>query len=73
MVVIDLGDVTYFGSAGLNAVLGCFERGVEAGVAVRVVATNTEVTRPLEITKLDRVLRPYRSVAAALSDDRAPE
>ncbi|WP_260762984.1 STAS domain-containing protein [Mycobacterium sp. SMC-4] len=72
LLVLDLDDVTYFGSAGLNAVLGCFERGTDAGIAVRVVATNAEVTRPLEITKLDQVLRPYPSVSAALSDDGDP-
>ncbi|MCV7073972.1 STAS domain-containing protein [Mycolicibacterium rufum] len=71
-LVIELANVTYFGSAGLNAVLGCYERGLAEGVAVRVVATNPEVVRPIEVTKLDAVLRPYPSVADALAADAGP-
>ena len=67
LLVVDLGDVTYFGSAGLNAVLGCYQNGLAEGVAVRVVATAAEVLRPLEVTKLDAVIRPYPSVAAAVA------
>ncbi|MEH3142699.1 MAG: STAS domain-containing protein [Mycobacterium kyogaense] len=69
VLIIDLTRVTYFGSAGLNAVLSCYERGRDDGVAVRVVADNPEVIRPIEVTKLDTVLRPYPSVAEALATD----
>ncbi|MHA0286349.1 STAS domain-containing protein [Mycobacterium sp. C3-094] len=67
-LIIELTRVTYFGSAGLNAVLSCFERGRDARIAVRVVADNPEVIRPIEVTKLDTVLRPYPTVAAAAAD-----
>lgn len=66
VLVLELGGVTYFGSAGLNAVLGCYEKGRCDGVSVRVVAQNAEVMLPIEVTKLDSVLRPYRTVAEAL-------
>lgn len=66
VLVVELDDVTYFGSAGLNALLGCTERGGAHGVAVRVVATNAEVTRPIEVTGLDKVLRPHRTVDEAI-------
>lgn len=69
MLVLDLDEVTYFGSAGLNAVLSCYEQGASEGVAVRVVATNAEVVRPIEVTKLDGLLRPYSSVTDALMSD----
>jgi anti-anti-sigma factor len=69
VLVIDLDAVTYFGSAGLNAVLSCHEQGAARGVAVRIVATNAEVTRPIEVTKLENVLRPHESVQAALTAD----
>jgi anti-anti-sigma factor len=71
VLVLELADVTYFGSAGLNAVLRCYQRGVSDGVSVRVVASNPEVTMPIEVTKLDGVLRPYQTVTDALggSDD----
>lgn len=66
LLVLDLGDVTYFGSAAINAVLGCYERGLSDGVKVRLVATNKEVTMPIEVTKLDNVLKPYTTVTEAL-------
>lgn len=66
LLVIELGDVTYFGSAGLNSVLDCHERGRNDGVTVRVVANTAEVIRPIEVTKLDSVLRPYPTVADAV-------
>ncbi|OBA85682.1 anti-anti-sigma factor [Mycobacteriaceae bacterium 1482268.1] len=66
LLVLELSDVTYFGSAGLNAVLGCYEKGLADAVAVRVVASNAEVLMPIEVTKLDKVLRPYRTVKDAL-------
>ena len=67
VLVVALDGVTYFGSAGLNAVLGCYEQGLADGVSVRVVASNAEVVRPIEVTKLDGLLRPYPSLADALS------
>jgi anti-anti-sigma factor len=67
IVVLEFRDVTYFGSAGLNAVLGCYEKGRADGVAVRLVASNAEVIMPIEVTKLDTVLKPYPSVADALA------
>ena len=69
VLIIELGAVTYFGSAGLNAVLACHERGASDGVAVRLVAANPEVIRPIEVTKLDTVLRPYDSVDAAVDGE----
>ena len=66
LLVLELGDVTYFGSAGLNAVLGCYERGLSDGVKVRLVASNAEVIMPIEVTKLDKVLKPYQTVTDAL-------
>ncbi|RDH79653.1 anti-sigma factor antagonist [Mycolicibacterium moriokaense] len=68
LLVLELGEVTYFGSAGLNAVLGCYERGLSDGICVRLVATNAEVIMPIEVTKLDNVLRPFPTVADALAD-----
>jgi anti-anti-sigma factor len=66
ILVLELGEVTYFGSAGLNAVLGCYEKGRADGVSVRLVARNAEVIMPIEITRLDNVLKPYRTVTDAL-------
>lgn len=72
VLILELGDVTYFGSAGLNAVLGCYEKGQSDGVSVRLVASNAEVIMPIEVTKLDNVLRPYQTVTDALAGPDGP-
>lgn len=66
LVIIDLQAVTYFGSAGLNAVLDCHRQGLEAGTSVRLVADNGLVVRPIEVTNLDSVLELYPTVGDAL-------
>jgi anti-anti-sigma factor len=68
LVILDLQGVTYFGSSGLNAVLQCHSNGAEAGTAVRVVAENAVVVRPIQVTKLDRVLSLYPTLSEALQD-----
>jgi anti-anti-sigma factor len=73
LLIVDLGEVTYFGSAGLNAVVGCYETAATNEVEVRVVANAAEVLRPLEVTQLDSVVRPYSTLQDALagrSEDR---
>ncbi len=66
LVIIDLQAVTYFGSAGLNAVLDCHRKGQEAGTSVRLVADNGLVVRPIEVTNLDSVLELYPTLPDAL-------
>jgi anti-anti-sigma factor len=66
LLIVDLNDVTYFGSAGLNAVLDVHERGLRAGTSVRLVADNGLVVRPIEVTNLDRRLDLYSTFPDAL-------
>jgi anti-anti-sigma factor len=72
MLVVELARVTHFGSAGLNAVLECYEQGTSTGIAVRVVAPNPEVLRPIEVTGLDKVLRPFETVHEAVTANEEP-
>ncbi|MGH3958409.1 STAS domain-containing protein [Mycobacterium sp.] len=65
LLIINLQALTYFGSAGLNAILDCHRQGIEAGVSVRVVADNDLVIRPIEVTDLDNVLQLYPTQADA--------
>jgi anti-anti-sigma factor len=67
LLVIDLSRVTHFGSAGINAVLECHEHGQAAGASIRIAAANPEVLRPIQVTKLDGVLRVYPSITDALA------
>lgn len=66
LLIVDLQSVTYFGSAGLNAVLDCHRQGLQAGTAVRLVADNGLVVRPIEVTNLDSVLELYPTLPDAL-------
>jgi anti-sigma B factor antagonist len=67
LLAIDLQPVTFFGSAGLNALFDCREKGLADGTAVRlVVADNVYVLRPLEVTKLDRVFEVHPTLTDAL-------
>jgi anti-anti-sigma factor len=66
LLIIDLQGVTYFGSAGLNAVLDCHRQGLQAGTSVRLVADNGLVVRPIEVTNLDSVLELYPTLPDAL-------
>ena len=66
LLIVDLQGVTYFGSAGLNAVLDCHKQGLQAGTSVRLVADNGLVVRPIEVTNLDSVLELYPTLPDAL-------
>ncbi len=66
LLIIDLEGVTYFGSAGLNAILDCHKQGLRAGTSVRLVADNGLVVRPIEVTNLDSLLDLYPTLPAAL-------
>ena len=66
LLVVDLQYVTYFGSAGLNAVLDCHKQGLRAGTSVRLVADNDLVVRPIEVTNLDALLELYPTLPDAL-------
>ncbi|HYX98637.1 MAG TPA: STAS domain-containing protein [Mycobacterium sp.] len=66
LLILDLQGVTYFGSAGLNAVLDCHKQGVRTGTSVRLVADNGLVVRPIEVTNLDSLLDLYPTLPDAL-------
>jgi anti-anti-sigma factor len=66
LLIVDLQGVTYFGSAGLNAVLDCYKQGLRAGTSVRLVADNDLVVRPIEVTNLDALLELYPTLPDAL-------
>lgn len=66
LLIIDLQALTYFGSAGLNAVLDCHRQGIETRVLVRLVADNSLVVRPIQVTNMDSVLDLHPTVSDAL-------
>ena len=66
-LVVDLQGVDFFGSAGLNVLLGCHDKATADGISVRLVAAQPEVVRPIQVTKLDRILALYPSMDEALT------
>ena len=72
LLIIDLQGVTYFGSAGLNAILDCHKQGLRSGTTVRLVAENDLVVRPIEVTNLDSLLDLYPTLPDAL-EGRDPD
>lgn len=64
--VIDLSRVTFLGSAGLAVLVDTAQQCKRRGVALRIVAVERAVTRPLEATGLGEVFSLYRSVEEAV-------
>ena len=73
LLVVNLQDIAFFGSAGMNAVLSCYQRGLSQQTTVRLVANHRAVVRPIELMNLDTVLALYPSEAAALNPHDTPE
>ena len=67
-LTIDLEGVTFLDSAGLCVLARAHRRAIEAGIALRVLASSRAVVRPLQITGLYDLLavgrlRPGAGVA----------
>ncbi|WP_280395438.1 STAS domain-containing protein [Nocardia brasiliensis] len=69
LLVLDLSDVGFFGSAGLSALLFALEAVPRR--ELRVVAS-PQVRRPIEVTGLDQVLIVFDTLDDALSPDEDP-
>ncbi|WP_338758326.1 STAS domain-containing protein [Nocardia vulneris] len=69
VLVVDLSDVGFFGSAGLSALLFALDSVPRR--ELRVVAS-PQVRRPIEVTGLDQVLTVFDTLDAALSPDEDP-
>jgi anti-anti-sigma factor len=67
-LVLDLSDVAFCDSTGVNALLRVHRRaGAEQGW-LRLSAASDQVRRVLQVTHLDRVLRRYPDPESALDD-----
>jgi anti-sigma B factor antagonist len=66
-LVIDLTDITFIDSTGLNALVNAFERQRLAGSSLALVSDDSRVAMMLEVTRLDRVLRRYATRDQALA------
>jgi anti-sigma B factor antagonist len=65
-LVVDLSAVEFMDSSGLGALIAGLKTARQAGGDLRIAAPTPQVAMVLELTKLDRVLRPHASVDGAL-------
>ncbi|MCU1604754.1 MAG: Anti-sigma factor antagonist [Modestobacter sp.] len=73
LLTLDLSGVTFFGSAGVTALVWLSQHPEAAGKHVRVLATSRIVTGPLELTGLlDRLDVQGMPTASQEPDGRSP-
>ena len=66
-LVVDLGEVASIDSSGLGALIGALKTARQAGGDLRIARPGEQARMVLELTTLDRVLRPYDTVDEALA------
>jgi anti-sigma B factor antagonist len=71
VVVADASGTTFCGCAGVTALIRAHHRAAAAQAQLRVAASPA-VRRILELTRADRVLSTYPTVAAALHEQQHP-
>ena len=64
-IAIDLSDVGFVDSSGLGALVSGLKETRRAGGDLRIAAANDQVRLVLQLTNLDRVLKPYMTVEDA--------
>jgi anti-sigma B factor antagonist len=67
-VIVDLGRCEFMDSSGLGAIIGGLKVARQASGDLRIARLTPQVRTVLELTNLDRVLKPYGSVEEALDD-----
>ncbi|AEI11457.1 STAS domain-containing protein [Cellulomonas gilvus] len=66
LVVVDLGQTEFMDSSGLGALVGGLRSARTAGGDLRIARAGDQVLTVLELTTMDRVLRPHATVEEAL-------
>jgi anti-sigma B factor antagonist len=69
-VVLDMKQVGWINSSGLGALMACLTTLRGSGGDLRLVNVSDRVRRPIEITRLDKVLLMFASVDEAVADFR---
>ena len=66
-LVIDLEAVAFIDSSGLGALIGGLKSARQAGGDLRIARPNQQARVILQLTTLERVLRPYGTIEEACS------
>ena len=67
-IVVDLSACEFIDSSGLGAIIGGLKKARQAGGDLRIACVGPQVATVLQLTNLDRVLRPHDTVERALRD-----
>lgn len=67
-LVVDLADVEFMDSSGLGALIGALKTTRQAGGDLRIASAGEQVSMVLQLSNVDRILKPYRSTDDALRD-----
>jgi anti-anti-sigma factor len=67
VVVLDMSEVQFLGSAGLSALVAGAESAKSGGIDFRLVASERVILRPLEITGIRSTFTVFDSVESALA------
>jgi anti-sigma B factor antagonist len=66
-LVVDMSNVDFVDSSGLGAIIGVLKAARQAGGDLRLARPTSQLISILELTMLNRVLRPYETVEEALA------
>src|SRR5262245_55811963 len=66
-LVVDMAEVEFVDSSGLGSIVGVLKAARQAGGDLRIARPTGQLRSVLELTMLDRVLRPYETVEEALT------
>lgn len=64
-IVVDMAETTFLDSSGLGALIAGLKAARQAGGDLRIARPTEAVTMVLQLTNLDKVLRPRSSVQGA--------
>ncbi|MBN2029399.1 STAS domain-containing protein [bacterium] len=65
-VVLDMGGIKWMNSAGLGIIMASITTLRGSGGDLKLANVNKRVLRPIEITKLDRVIEMFKAVDQAV-------
>jgi anti-sigma B factor antagonist len=67
-LVVDLAGVEFMDSSGLGALIGALKTTRQAGGDLRIAAPGEQVAMVLQLSNVDRILKPYENADAAFRD-----
>lgn len=67
-IVVNLAGVEFIDSSGLGSLIGCLKTARQAEGNLRIAQPTKQVLTVLQLSNIDRILRPYESPEAALRD-----